>query len=226
MIGNLERAVGDEGPLLLDFDGPICRVFAGYPADSVADRARQVATRFGEAVPVSIADTGDPLAVLQWAATLGRPDIVLSMEQELTSAELHAVETAEETHGVRALIRAASAAGRPIAVVSNNSAPAIHKFLEARSLAKYVSAVEGRPSGRPDWMKPHPYLLFNAIRDLASEPSACVFIGDSMTDIDAGRAAGVRVIAYANRACKVEPFRAADPDAFVTSMGNVADAVR
>jgi HAD superfamily hydrolase (TIGR01549 family) len=225
VIGDLERAVGDEGPLLLDFDGPICRVFAGYPADAVADRARETVTRYGGAVPLSIADTSDPLAVLQWSATLGRPDIVSAMEQELMSAELQAVETAEETQGVRALIRAASSAGRPIAVVSNNSAPSIQAFLEARSLAKYVSVVEGRPWGRPDWMKPHPHLLFNAIRDLASEPGHCVFIGDSMTDIEAGRAAGVRVIAYANRASKVELFRAADPDALVTSMGNVADAV-
>ncbi|MFI5953791.1 HAD family hydrolase [Cryptosporangium sp. NPDC051539] len=225
MTGELERVVGRSGPLLLDFDGPICRVFAGYPAAAVADRVREVAIRYGEAVPAEIADTGDPLKVLYWSATLDRLDVVSSMEQELASAELHAIETAEETPGVRALIRAASSTGRPVAVVSNNSAPAIQSFLDSRSLAESVSAVAGRPWGRPDQMKPHPHLLFEAIRDLGSKPDECVFVGDSMTDIEAGRAAGVRVVAFANRPSKIERFRAASPDALVTSMGSVADAV-
>ncbi|TQS43728.1 HAD family hydrolase [Cryptosporangium phraense] len=226
MTASLEQIVGYTGPLLLDFDGPICHVFAGYPATSVADRAREVAIRYGESLPLDIAETGDPLAVLHWSATLDRPDVVLSMEQEISGAELRAIETAEETPGARALIRAAAKSSRPVAVVSNNSAGAIREFLRARSLADYVSSIAGRPAGHPGLMKPHPHLLTRTIGDLGSEPGECVFIGDSMTDIEAARAAGVRVIAYANRPSKVELFRAAAPDALVTSMGNIADAIR
>lgn len=41
------------------------------------------------------------------------------------------------------------------------------------------------------------------------------------TDIEAARAAGVRVIGYANRSWKVNAFSAAD--AVVTSMGDLAE---
>jgi len=56
-----------------------------------------------------------------------------------------------------------------------------------------------------------------------AEVRNCTLIGDSLTDIEAARAAGVRVVGYANKAWKVDAFSAAD--AVVTSMEDIAVAV-
>lgn len=48
--------------LLLDFDGPICSIFAGLPAATIADRLRKL---FGDhaLIPDDIASTPDPFEV-------------------------------------------------------------------------------------------------------------------------------------------------------------------
>jgi phosphoglycolate phosphatase-like HAD superfamily hydrolase len=43
-------------------------------------------------------------------------------------------------------------------------------------------------------------------------------IGDSVTDIQAAKAAGTKVIAYANKPGKRERFAAHQPDALIDSM--------
>ena len=45
--------------------------------------------------------------------------------------------------------------------------------------------------------KPHPEPLLEAARRLAVPPQACVYVGDDLRDIQAGRAAGMRTIAAA-----------------------------
>lgn len=45
--------------------------------------------------------------------------------------------------------------------------------------------------------KPHPEPLLEAARRLRVEPSACIYVGDDLRDIEAGRAAGMRTLAAA-----------------------------
>jgi hypothetical protein len=52
--------------LLLDFDGPICSIFAGYPAPRVAAELVALLDVEGVAVPPEVRGEGDPLAVLRW----------------------------------------------------------------------------------------------------------------------------------------------------------------
>ena len=54
------------GPLLLDFDGPVCSIFAGYPAPRVAAGLVALLHVEGIAMPPEIRGEGDPLAVLRW----------------------------------------------------------------------------------------------------------------------------------------------------------------
>jgi beta-phosphoglucomutase-like phosphatase (HAD superfamily) len=71
-------------------------------------------------------------------------------------------------------------------------------------------------------MKPNPAPIFSAINALDAEPSACVLVGDSISDIEAAKAAGTRVIGYANKDAKRERFRLAQADEVITSMGEIA----
>jgi len=58
----------------------------------------------------------------------------------------------------------------------------------------------------------------------AAAPSDAVLIGDSVTDIQAARAAGTAAIAYANKPGKDRALRSFDPDALITSMDEIAHA--
>jgi phosphoglycolate phosphatase-like HAD superfamily hydrolase len=45
--------------------------------------------------------------------------------------------------------------------------------------------------------KPHPEPLLEAARRLQREPATCVYVGDDLRDVQAGRAAGMATIAAA-----------------------------
>jgi phosphoglycolate phosphatase-like HAD superfamily hydrolase len=62
-----------------------------------------------------------------------------------------------------------------------------------------------------------------AVRALRASAGDCVLVGDSLTDIEGARAAGVSVVGYANQPWKVEAFAAAD--AVITSMGEALPAL-
>jgi len=53
--------------LLIDFDGPVCSLFAGTPAASIAARLRTVITREGVALPPAIRNTGNWFEIFAFA---------------------------------------------------------------------------------------------------------------------------------------------------------------
>lgn len=205
------------GPLLLDFDGPVCSIFAGYPAPQVAGELIARLREVGAEPPAEVASYDDPLAVLRWTGEVCPPAVTVAVEEVLCAAELRAIASATPTPHAREVIVSAQRAGVPVAVVSNNSAAAVAAYLTAHGVAQYVSPVVGRAYGKPWRMKPNPEPIMTAVRTLGVEPAACVLVGDSLTDIDGARAAGVRVIGYANRSWKLDAFQGAD--AVITSMG-------
>ena len=71
-------------------------------------------------------------------------------------------------------------------------------------------------------MKPNPEPVLRAVSDLGILASRAVLVGDSLSDIQAGQAAGVRTIGYANRLTKVDVFREAGADVVFESMGPLA----
>ncbi len=211
------------GPLLLDFDGPVCSIFAGLPAPHVAAqlvdwlRAEQVD------LPQDVATEPDPLAVIRWTGRHCGSDVTAAIEQILTALELQATHSAAPTPFGHEAIRAARAKHIPVAIVSNNSGRAVSAYLLAHGLADLVQTVVGRPYARPEFMKPEPQMVLEAVRAVGGEPTKCVLVGDSMTDIKAARAAGVRIVGYANRPGKVVPFAVAD--AVITTMSAITDAL-
>ncbi|MEU5907920.1 HAD family phosphatase [Micromonospora sp. NPDC047467] len=222
MNPDLGRLLGEAGALLLDFDGPVCSIFAGYPAPQVAAELVDVLRRRGVDAPPDLASETDPLEVLRRTGAAGDRGITRAVEDALCAAERRAVETAEPTPYGREVIVAAKQVGMPVAVVSNNSAGAVSAYLAAHRLAGYVSPVVGRAYADPDRMKPNPEPILQAVRALGKPSPRCLLVGDSLSDIEGAQAAGVAVIGYANRPAKVDAFRLAGADAVVSSMGEIA----
>ncbi|MGC5308757.1 HAD family hydrolase [Micromonospora zamorensis] len=222
MNPDLGRLLGEVGAVLLDFDGPVCSIFAGYPAPQVAAELIDVLRRRGVDVPPDLASEPDPLEVLRRTGATGDHDTTRAVEDALCAAERRAAETAEPTPYGREVIVAAWQAGMPVAVVSNNSAGAVTAYLTAHRLAGYVSPVIGRAYADPDRMKPNPEPILRAVRAVGKPSKRCVLVGDSLSDIRGARTADVRAIGYANRSSKTNALLAAGADLVITSMGELA----
>lgn len=207
--------------VLFDFDGPICSVFAGYPASCVAQKLHDHLATIGADLHLTGPQAEDPLEVLRLAAALG-DDVVRQVDNLLTLAETTAVRTAVPTPGGESSIRAWAASGRRIAIVSNNSTAAVNAYLTHHGLALVVGvAVIGREYAKPHLMKPDPQPLLAALHLLGAEPESAVLVGDSPTDIQAAHAAGVMCIGYVNKPGKREALR--DADAVIDDMAILAE---
>ncbi|MFJ1644935.1 HAD family hydrolase [Streptomyces sp. NPDC088258] len=212
--------------VLLDFDGPVCSVFAGLPAPDVARQLHGVLlpTLTVEA-PADWATETDPLALLRHVADV-RPDLAATADTTLTRLEVEAVALAESTAGGESTIRACAESGRSVWIISNNSGDAIRAYLDDHGLADDIAGVFGRVPGDPTSMKPNPRLLLDALSAASAAPASCVFIGDAVRDVEAGRAVEVATIGYANKAGKEAKLAAAGAVAVTDSMEAVADALR
>lgn len=182
--------------VLFDFDGPICSVFAGYPASGIAAELLRLLPDHDATF-----ETDDPLEVLRQAVHFGQ-EVVNRVESALVAAEQQAVRSAAATPGGAASLRAGKASGRRTAIVSNNSADAIRQYLAGHDLTQFVEVVVGRTPGRPGQMKPSPEPLARALRELSVGAAGAVLVGDSATDLEAARAAGVACIGLANKPAK------------------------
>ncbi|GGP02519.1 HAD family hydrolase [Nonomuraea glycinis] len=208
--------------VLLDFDGPVCNIFAGLPASVVASRLKELLIREGVRLPQDVEALDDPLKVLRRTADIA-PELVDKVETALMANEVEAATCAAITPGVREFLEACAVVGKPVAIVSNNSEPAIETFLALTDLGEWVTAVSGRPIGEPEQMKPHPQSTLRACKALGVEPARAVLIGDSDFDMQAASSAGIRSIAYANEQGKAESLTQAGADAVTRSMAELAE---
>ena len=214
-----------QGAILLDFDGPVCSIFAKYPAPAVADALRDVLRTSGVNIAAPLLHEKDPLEVLKWSATLGRPDVLTAVEITLRREEFIAAQSSTPTPYGREVILGAHEAGKPLAIVSNNSTEAITTYLQRQRLTCYNIPVVGRAFAQPGLMKPNPYSVLLAAKSVTTDPANCVLIGDSLADIFSAQAAGVPAIAYANRPEKAGKFTEAGADVVVTTMADIASVL-
>ncbi|MGH3773413.1 MAG: HAD family hydrolase [Pseudonocardiaceae bacterium] len=223
--GILRHILARTTALMLDFDGPICDVFAGLAAHAVVTQLCLVLADGGHGdPPIEIEKSDDPFQVLTYAANLGE-DEAHYVHAAFTALEVEAITTAEPTPGAHDLIRAWSATGRPLAIVSNNSTIAIRAYLDLHDLRTHVTHVSARTSPDPALLKPHPHLLTTTLIALTIPPAATTFIGDSVTDIEAARAAGTMSIGYANKPGKIAELMTAGADTVISTPATLSEQI-
>jgi phosphoglycolate phosphatase len=221
---DLDTIVSRTRHLLLDFDGPICSIFAGLPAATVADRLRKLLGDHAQ-LPGNIARTPDPIEVFAYAATISE-DLAARVETEMTDQELAAVATATPTPYVHEVVTACQDSGRSVAIVSNNSARAVHSYLDRHGLDDRISVVVARTNHDPALLKPSPHLITRAVQALNAAPAECTLVGDSVTDIQGAHLASIHSIGYANKPGKRERFATAGADAIINSLADLALRLR
>lgn len=221
--GDLGAIVARTRLLLLDFDGPICSIFAGLPAATVAEKLRKLLP--ADRLPDKIRNSTDPIEIFAHSATIS-PELAERVEAEMAELEVAATATATPTPYVHEVMAASRESGRTIGVVSNNSTRAVTAFLDRHGLSANVALVVGRTSPDPELLKPHPLLIEEALNGLHADPATSALVGDSLTDIEAARRAAVTSIGYANKAGKHEFMTQARAGAVISSMADLTLSLR
>ncbi|MGW3494603.1 HAD family hydrolase [Streptomyces sp. NPDC001020] len=215
--------------VLFDFDGPICRLFAGHPAAGVARDLVTGLKRRGllRLLTETEKEHPDPQAVLL-AVDERQPggDLVAELEEMLTQQELRAVRSAQPTAYADQLIRTWTALGARLAVTTNNSARAVSRYLAGRGLVDcFAPHIYGRT---PDLhqQKPDPYRLNRALQAMGAAAGTALMIGDAPSDLKAAERAGVPFLGYACDERKEKLLREAGATVVVGSLEPVLRLLR
>ncbi|MDO0934251.1 HAD hydrolase-like protein [Streptomyces sp. DG2A-72] len=227
----LRELVAGTRHVLFDFDGPICRLFARYPAVNIARAQVQWLVDRGRDSLLTEEErfSPDPHGVLSTlAARHPGTDLIIELEEHLTQHELRAARGAWPTEYADPLIHTWVAVGARLAIVTNNSARTVAKYLEDRGLHScFAPHVYGRTQ-QLHLLKPHPATLKSALLAMGAASEFSLMIGDSDSDYTAARAVGVRFLGYASSAKAVRKMRHAGvPERDILgSLEPLLDAVR
>jgi beta-phosphoglucomutase-like phosphatase (HAD superfamily) len=226
---NLRDLVVHARVVLFDFDGPICRLFAGHKADRVAEDL--VAWVEGRGLHGLVLeqerDSLDPHLVLR-AVDSRHPgsDLVAELADRLTKHELRAVASAWPTAFADPLIRTWRAVGARLAITTNNSPLVVRAYLTDRGLMPcFEPHVYGRTHDLQR-LKPDPHCLVRALNATGTAPADALMIGDSPSDLTAARTAHVPFLGYADNERKAKALREAGAEHLVTSLEPVLRAAR
>lgn len=228
-IEKLRELITRARVVLWDFDGPICRLFAGHKAERVAADLVEWLERQGLHGLLTDTERGtlDPQVVLR-AVGRRRPgsDLVAGLEERLTQEELRAAASALPTAYADPLIRTWTAVGARLAVTTNNSPRAARTYLETRGLTGCFSPHLYGRTEHLHHLKPHPQCLNRALNAMGTAPAAALMIGDAPSDLAAARAAGVPFLGYARDEAKEKLLRAAGAPHVVRSLQPLLQMLR
>ncbi|WP_037314817.1 HAD family hydrolase [Amycolatopsis orientalis] len=216
-MAGVKELLQEKDHVFLDFDGPVCDVFAELAASEVADRLKKLV---GPDLPDEVSAAVDPFDVLRYAASCG-PNAAHVVERQLARLENEAVSSISPAPGIAEVLDEWVAQGFTVTIVSNNSTDSIRSFLTLHDLASHVRRISARITGDPAHLKPRPALLDAAVRALGTSPARCVMVGDSAADVLAARAAGVASVALATTSAKRKTLAALAPDALVGSLAHL-----
>ncbi len=134
----------------------------------------------------------------------------------------HVADESRPFDGVEAALDRFAAAGWLLAVCTNKPDPLARPLLEALGLAPRFAAIVGQ--GAFPWLKPDPRTLTETIRLAGGVRTRAVMVGDSETDVQTARAAGIPVVAVTFGYTPV-PVATFSPDRLIGHFGELWDAV-
>ena len=106
-----------------------------------------------------------------------------------------------------------------LAIVTSSMTEVLVPFLKARNLHSYLTCVLGRTE--VPQLKPAPDPLLKCMEILNVEPCETIYVGDSVVDIQAGKAAGVWTVGVLTGTSDLNRLKAEAPDAILHSVGDL-----
>ncbi|MFJ2162841.1 HAD family hydrolase [Streptomyces sp. NPDC087856] len=168
----------------------------------------------------------DPNVLLR-AVERRHPDseLVTELEERLTQEEMRAATKAMPTPFADPLIRTWPVLGARLAVTTNNSSRVVRHYLESRDLTDSFAHIYGRSQDLA-LLKPHPQLLYRALKAMNASPAEALTIGDTPADLEASQQAGITFLGYARNARRKKVLRDAGAQVVVDSLGSVLSSLR
>lgn len=123
-------------------------------------------------------------------------DDFLSLREEFLSR--YEARMSQETRvfdAMHPVLATLQASGTPWGIVTNKAERFTLPLVRTLSLHQHAAAIVGGDTTAHS--KPHPAPLLEAARRLGMAPEACVYVGDDLRDVQAGRAAGMATVAAA-----------------------------
>jgi phosphoglycolate phosphatase len=105
--------------------------------------------------------------------------------------------------------------GTPMAIITNKSTEFCSPLLEHLDIARYFKPVIGADSGLA--LKPAPDGVWKIMQEHNAPAERAVIVGDSLTDIHTGKAAGITTCAVTYGYRPEEELKAAAPDFLIPS---------
>jgi phosphoglycolate phosphatase len=121
----------------------------------------------------------------------GHPDYDAMREEFLLLYESNICRETRLFPGIAELLDALEARGLRWGIVTNKAERLARLLLDELRMTSRASCIIGGDS-TPNF-KPHPDPLFAACRAIGVDAGACIYVGDDQRDVDAGRAAGMKV---------------------------------
>jgi phosphoglycolate phosphatase len=106
-----------------------------------------------------------------------------------------------------------------LAIVTSSRAEIVVPFLKAKEIHPHLSCVIGRFEAPR--LKPFPDPLLKCTEILGVHPGEAIYVGDSIIDIQAGKAAGTGTVGVLTGTSDMDGLRAEAPDAILDSVGDL-----
>lgn len=214
--------------LLIDLDGTL--------VETVPDLAMAVNAMRADVGLAELPDSTVASYVGKGAAVLVRRALTGSMDEELAADAMarglesfnrhyteHNGRQSFAFEGTATTLKQWRSAGFKLACVTNKPNQFAHTLLERMQLHALFDVVVGGDD-TPD-RKPHPAPLLLACELLRVAPAEAVVIGDSINDLQAGRAAGCRVILVETGYNEGAPVSSLGADAIFPSLAESAGSI-
>jgi HAD superfamily hydrolase (TIGR01509 family) len=117
-------------------------------------------------------------------------------------------------------IEGIAALGGRKSTATTKGTPMTRMVLEQFGFLPYFDHVQGT-DGFP--AKPEPDVILTALRALGASPEECLFVGDSPSDMEAGRRAGVKLCAVRYGYGKVEELAKWSPEYWVDDLRELSN---
>ncbi|WP_321351546.1 HAD-IA family hydrolase [Halopseudomonas oceani] len=180
--------------VLFDLDGTLLDTVEDFMAviDSMLDEHQRPRVA-PELVRAQVSDGSIGMLSVAFATRPGEPGFDALRDEFLTRYERALAVHTRPFPGIMPLLDWLDTEGLPWGVVTNKLSRFSIPLMEQIGLSERCGSLVC-----PDQVsqgKPHPEAVFKACAELGISPQQCVFVGDHLRDIQAGRAAGMDTIA-------------------------------
>ena len=125
--------------------------------------------------------------------------------------------------GVKQVLEHFHQAGKTLAIATQKAEPITHAILLGLEINQFINLVVGPES--ITHRKPHPESILKILHQTQTDPGRLIFVGDMVTDIQAGKAAGAITCTVTYGLGQRAHLEAAQPDYLINQLTELCELI-